>query len=140
MLVVYIILLLVILGFTIWEFVDDEPELGVIWFLVGIIPVVGILSLTHINTGENIYTGYVYSTENVFDKTVVHIRFSKEAGEDAQPSFCVKTSNELSEKFKSLAGTDTKIKVKIPSGFAMNMWYGQCPIEAELIEEKENEM
>lgn len=136
MLIIYLLVLLIILGYTIYLFKDDEPELGLIAGMFLCIPIIGIMTLMHISTGEKTYTGYIYSTEDVLDKTNVHIRFSKDAGKDEQPVFCVKNGTVNSEKFKDLAGSDNKVKIKIPAGFALNMWYGQCPIEAEIIEEK----
>lgn len=135
MFIIYLIIIIALIALAIYCFIEDEPEIAAIWLLCLIAPVIGVISLTHINAGEEIYTGYIYSTQDVFDKTVAHIRFSKEAGSDAQPSFCVKNGTEKSEKLKELSGSDIKVKVKVPAGFALNMWYGQCPLEAEIIEE-----
>lgn len=135
MLLIYILLFLTITGLIIFLF-RDEIELMLSCLLVeSIIFIPLIFSLITISTGEKTYTGYVYSAEDIFDKTEVHIRYSLNAGEDSQPSFCVKKDNPLSDKFKELSGSETKLKVKVPAGFSMNMWYGQCPIEAEIIEE-----
>lgn len=137
MFVIYLILLLLILGICIYFCKKELWELGICLFLILFwMPIVGIISLTFIGTGEEILTGYVYSVEDSFDKTIAHIRFSKNAGTDKQPSICVKKENPVSDHLKELSGSDTKIKVRIPAGFAIAMWYGQCPIEAEILEEK----
>lgn len=139
MFTIYILLLIaVIVGGIIWGKIDDEWYLpSMMWTLAIPILAICICSLCELNTGEKVYTGYIYSVEDSFNKTVGHIRFSEYAGEDAQPSFCASKNSETAKRIKELAGSGKKVKVKVPSGFAINMWYGQCQIEAEIIEEEE---
>lgn len=139
MLTIYIVLLIaVIAGGIIWGKIEEEWELPILIGAMAIlIFAIGICSLCELNTGEKVYTGYIYSAGDSFNKTVGHIRFSEYAGEDAQPSFCASKNSETAKRIKELAGSGKKVKVRVPSGFAINMWYGQCQIEAEIIEEEE---
>lgn len=139
MLVVYIILLVACLVVPIIiARVDRYPdtlldwETLLMWYcvsgLIALFPLIGIYSLTSISTGEKTYTGYIYSSEDVLNKTTGHLRFSESAGEDTQPSFCAAKGSEAGKRIKELAGSGKKVKVTVPSGFSVQMWYGQCPL------------
>lgn len=95
-----------------------------------------LIPFTHLawNTGEDIYTGYIYSTENFFDRTTVHIRFSETAGKDAQPSFCV--AEEDKEFVQSLAGSGKKVRVTVPAGIVWKFFTScQIPAYIEVVDE-----
>lgn len=94
----------------------------------------GFCSCFYWNIGEKTYTGYIYSAEDSYTKTVGQIRFSQNAGTDEQPSFCVK--KEHGDNIRKYAGTDTKVKVTIPTGIAVAFPW-DCPIEA-VVEPFEN--
>lgn len=86
-----------------------------------------------INLGEKVYTGYIYSASDIVNKTSVEIRFSEYAGEDSQPSFCVK--KEDGSFLKELAGSGTKVRVVIPEGFKINdFWNCGLPAKVEILE------
>lgn len=87
------------------------------------------------STGEKVYTGYIYSADDhLGDSTSGHLRFSEYAGEDEQPSFCVKKSD--GQQLKDLAGSGKKVRVTVPTGFAIAFPW-ECPIPAsvEVVEE-----
>lgn len=96
--------------------------------------IICILCCIRINFGEKTFTGYIYSVEDSFwDRTNAHIRFSENAGTDAQPSFCVKKSE--SSELRELAGTSKKVRVTIPVGVAFNLPMNcAIPAEVEVIE------
>lgn len=101
-----------------------------------IIPALLLSPLVQISFGEKTYTGYIYSSEDFLNRTVGHIRFSENAGEDTQPSFCVVKGSAEAEKIRALTGSGKKVKVKVPAGFALQMWYGECGLPA-VVEEME---
>lgn len=114
-----------------WGYMKD----GWIWFFI-LLPItliiIGvILFSTHFawNTGEDIYTGYIYSTEDYFNRTEVHIRFSDMAGADEQPSFCV--AEEDRQLVKELAGSGKKVRVVEPAGIAWK-FFTECQIPASV--------
>ena len=109
------------------DFMIDHPFWGTTLIVFVLAIFVGALSCVRISTGEKQYTGYIYSAEDSFGETTGHIRFSQNAGEDMQPSFCVK--KEHGDTIKRYAGTEEKVKVTIPAGFAI-AWPWDCPIEA----------
>lgn len=83
---------------------------GVIWFIV-------FLMTFRLNTGTNNLTGYIYSSKTSFGYTTGHIRFSEQAGMDAQPSFCVKADSEAGKQITELAGSGKKVVVTEPAYF-----------------------
>lgn len=87
-----------------------------------------------INFGEKYYTGYIYEVTNSWGKTEGHIRFSREAGEDKQPSFCV--NKEDAEELMQYVGKDVKVKVTEPAGFGWSYTKCSLPVRVEVIEEK----
>ena len=109
-------------------------------YLITVVPLsiflIMSLSLCQWNTGEKVYTGYIYSVGDTLNKTVGHIRFSENAGEDSQPSFCAVKGSEDAQKIKELAGTGKKVKIAVPEGLSIQMWYGQCGLPAS-VEEQE---
>lgn len=116
--------------------VGEHLEYLVITIAPFILLATAIFALIQINLGESTYTGYIYSAEDILDKSVGHIRFSETAGKDSQPSFCVAKGSEESKKLKELAGSGKKVRVTVPEGFVVNMWYGQCGLQANIEEVK----
>jgi len=118
-------------------FINSWGELRVGWFMMLSITILILIlaailiPVTHFawNTGEDIYTGYIYSTETFFDRTNVHIRFSETAGEDTQPSFCV--AEEDKEFVQSLAGSGKKVRVTVPAGIVWK-FFTSCQIPAHI--------
>lgn len=55
---------------------------------------VAMTGLVYVSTGEKVYTGYIYSSEDSYNRTIGHIRFSETAGEDSQPAFCAVKGSE----------------------------------------------
>lgn len=106
----------------------------VIAIMIAIIPVVGLMPLVQVSLGEKNYTGVIYSVENVLNKTVGHIRFSENAGEDTQPSFCVVKDSAEADKLRMLVGSGKKVKVTVPAGVSVQMWYGECGLPATIEE------
>ena len=116
------------------DFFFDHPIIT----SVGVVGLIAVYSFfcacPRWNIGEKTYTGYIYSAEDGYAKTVGQIRFSQNAGTDEQPSFCVR--KEHGNNIRKYAGTDTKVKVTIPTGFALAFPW-DCPIEA-VVEPFEN--
>lgn len=71
------------------------------------------------NTGSKMYTGYIYSVEQEFNKAIGHIRYSQNAGSDSQPSFCVDVSRR--EELEQYVGKDVKVQVTVPAGFGWSI-------------------
>lgn len=84
--------------------------------------------------GDNYYTGYIYELNNIWDKTEVHIRLSKEAGEDGQPIFCV--NKEDADEIMQYVGRDIKVKVTEPAGFGWSYTKCNLPVTVEVIDEE----
>jgi len=90
---------------------------------------IALLLCTHWNTGDKTYTGYIYSVEESLGEITAHVRFSEYAGEDSQPSFCISKNDET--MVRELSGSGKKVKVLIPSGFAIAAPWA-CPIPAQI--------
>lgn len=87
---------------------------GVGYWSLGTVWVVAFLISLNINLGTNTYTGYVYSSESAFGYTSAHIRFSEQAGQDVQPSICVKSDSETGKQLAELTGSGKKVRVVEP--------------------------
>lgn len=123
-------------------FVDEWGDLtmwgGIMLSAVAILLIIAIIFIpsTHLawKVGESVYTGYIYSTEDFFDRTNVHIRFSEAAGKDAQPSFCV--AEEDKEFVQSLAGSGKKVRVTVPAGIVWKFFTScQIPASVEVVDD-----
>lgn len=88
------------------------------------------------NISDEYLTGYIYSTNTIFDATHGEIRFSENAGQDKQPSFCV--YGEEAEKAKKLTGSGIKVKIHVkPTGFHFKGIFGcSADTEIEVLEEE----
>lgn len=137
MFVILSILSVVVVAGVIMLWRDDDCELAfflaIVWTIVCMF---ATPSLVNISFGEKTYTGYIYSSENVLNMTVGHIRFSENTGEDKQPSFCTVKGSEQAKKLKELTGSGKKVFVTVPEGFVVNNWFGQCGIPAVIEEAK----
>ena len=123
-------ILIIILGAS-----DIDGEIAVLFgIIIAIVSLFMSFPLFQISTGEKTYTGYIYSAEDFFNRTVGHLRFSENAGSDEQPPFCAVKGSEQAQKIKELAGSGKKVKVTVPSGFVLQTWYGQCGIPATVEE------
>ena len=137
MLVILSILFVAVVAGAIMFWLNDESEVTFLLVIAGIIVgVATIPNLANISFGEKTYTGYIYSSENVLNMTVGHIRFSENTGEDKQPSFCTVKGSEQAKKLKELTGSGKKVFVTVPEGFVLNNWFGQCGIPAVIEEAK----
>lgn len=84
--------------------------------------------------GTSTLTGYVYQRSESFGYVSYDLRYSLNAGQDNQPSFCVPAGSETDKKIQALVGTDNKVEVFIPSQsffFTNNIF--QCASEAQLV-------
>lgn len=87
---------------------------------------VGLFSM-HLDLSSQNLTGYIYSSStNWAGYTTAHIRFSEQAGTDAQPEFCVKADSDAGRAIAKYAGSGTKVKVEIPSYFYFSNGLGVC--------------
>ena len=132
--IIFVTIALVIAIWSVWLSVRERD--GIYMFLLFVSAFFLLLAGIFIqaNFGEQTLTGYIYSAEDdIGDKTVGHIRFSENAGEDSQPSFCVK--KEDGEEIKELAGSGKKVRVVIPTGFAIDYtWNCAIPATVEVME------
>lgn len=100
----------------------DTYDENLSWYGMGFL-FSGIFSLTALLVAVNLsfstsnLTGYIYSADTTFGYTTGHIRFSEQAGTDAQPQFCVQADSEPGKKIVELAGSGKKVKVTIPPYF-----------------------
>jgi hypothetical protein len=94
------------------------------------------LGFVHIDFGEDIYSGYIYSVEHVGDNTKIHLRFSETAGKDEQPEVCIDKKDDA--KLDGLINTGKKVKITKPFGGFKIAPFWECayPVEIEKIEEK----
>lgn len=121
----------------IFDFLDEHPILGAILIPTALLSILGLvfilLCCVHINFGEEIYTGYIYSAEDGIAQTTGHLRFSESAGMDEQPSFCVEKRD--GEQLKELAGSGKKVRVTVPAGFTIQVpWVCAFPAKVEAME------
>ena len=145
MLTIYIMIIIVcIIAPLVWGALDAKKHgywdgAGVaLWYMISSIVLACVLGLStpliQFNTGEKTYTGYIYSAEDSWDRIVGHIRFSEYAGKDEQPEFCAIKGSSEAKKIKDLAGSGKKVRVSVPAGLHIQMWYGQCGLPATIEE------
>src|SRR5690606_1822395 len=79
-------------------------------------------------------TGYVYQRQDRYGFVSYDLRFSQNAGMDAQPSFCVKAGSEADKQLIETVGKDdVKVEVFVPSaGFRVANNIFECSSFAEL--------
>lgn len=114
------------------EWAVDHPFLALFSFIALIFALIFLLMCIRLNTGEKVYTGYIYSAEDTIFMTVGHLRFSENAGMDEQPSFCVDKKD--GQQIKELSGSGKKVRVVIPAGFAISApWACGIPANIEIM-------
>lgn len=88
-----------------------------LWQIIGSILIAAILILVLVSfrwqISDQLYTGYIYSRDSVFGYTTYHIRFSKYAGEDKQPSFSVRAGSDEERELDRFVGTDKPVRVMV---------------------------
>lgn len=94
---------------------NDWLALG--FWVLGAVWIISLLTSTKVSFATENLTGYIYSADTKFGYTTAHIRFSEQAGQDVQPSFCVKSDSEPGRQILELAGSSKKVKVNIPPYF-----------------------
>lgn len=109
-LVILLIALIIVFIKSYWW---SELWMGLIIF-VGLILVGATMFSFKWHIGDSQYTGYIYSAESAFGYVTGHLRFSENAGEDTQPSFCV-VEREQGDLVRSLAGSGKKVKITVSS-------------------------
>ena len=98
-------------------FATDNEGWGIGVMFFGIVFFFALLGSMNLRISTQELTGYIYSSSNRVGYTAAHIRFSQNAGTDAQPEFCVKTDSEAGRAVKKYVGSDTKVKIHIPGYF-----------------------
>lgn len=122
---------------SIADLVIEHPFLTL---CVGLPIIIGIiifsLGFVHIDFGEDIYSGYIYSVEHVGNNTQIHLRFSETAGKDEQPTVC--TDKKDDAILEGLINTGKKVKVTKPNGGVKIVPFWECayPVNIEVIEEE----
>lgn len=133
-----------LIGGLVWliNYLKDDSyhrEGGVLWgslfWIFGTIGTFAFLGSIHFSIGTSNLTGYIYSAETRLGYTTGHIRFSEQAGQDVQPSFCVKADSEPGRKITELAGSGKKVKVTIPPYFYFSNNLFACGTTEMTIEE-----
>lgn len=108
----------IMIGILGWRKQEDWQYVGWLLFLIsGIIWVSAFLSSLNWAISSKELTGYIYSSSDKAGYTTAHIRFSQNAGTDAQPEFCVKTDSDSGRAINKYVGSETKVKIEIPSYF-----------------------
>lgn len=118
------------------DFIFDHPVISCLVVIPIIIVVIFfLLGFVHIDFGEDIYSGYIYSVEHVGNNTKIHLRFSETAGKDEQPEVCIDKKDDA--KLDGLINTGKKVKVIKPYGGVKIAPFWECayPVEIEKIEE-----
>jgi len=98
---------------------DDASQMwiGSGFWVIGFIWVICFLTALNWQISSQQLSGYIYSSSDTRGFTTAHIRFSQNAGTDAQPEFCVKTNSTPGREIAKYVGTNTKVEVNIPSYF-----------------------
>lgn len=120
----------------IMDFMLEHPFIAMFVILPLIIAIVLFsLGFVHIDFGEDIYSGYIYSVEHVGNNTKIHLRFSETAGKDEQPEVCIDKKDDA--KLDGLINTGKKVKIVKPYGGIKIAPFWECayPVEIEKIEE-----
>ena len=119
------------------ELALDHPLLTMcVGFPLTILLIIFALGFVHIDFGEDIYSGYIYSVEHVGDNTKIHLRFSETAGKDEQPEVCIDKKDDA--KLDGLINTGKKVKITKPFGGFKIAPFWECayPVEIEKTEEE----
>jgi hypothetical protein len=98
-------------------FTTDSEAAGMGGVAMFVLMLIATLCSINWSIGSHELTGYIYSSSNKAGYTTAHIRFSQNAGTDAQPEFCVKTDSDAGRAIQKYVGGDQKVKVYIPSYF-----------------------
>lgn len=101
----------------------------------GIIGVVIMLVFLNVSLSTKNLTGYVYSSEDRFGYTTAHIRFSENAGTDAQPEFCYRTNSPIGKKLAQYVGSDKKVSITIQPYFYVSNNPFQCGTDNMTVKE-----
>jgi hypothetical protein len=96
---------------------DNFEGWGAGFLFLGFLWMIAFFGALNMRISSQELTGYIYSSSNRTGYTTAHIRFSQNAGTDAQPEFCVKTDSEPGRAIQKYVGTDTKVKISIPGYF-----------------------
>lgn len=111
-----ILILLFVICLVVW-FTSSSEAIGMLAAMFGFLGFLALVLSISFRVGSQELTGYIYSSTNKVGYTTAHIRFSQNAGTDAQPEFCVKTDSDAGRQVQKYVGSDTKVKVAIPSYF-----------------------
>lgn len=117
MIFILVILLAITLFATIMQLQSDGWGFG--WggtaIFTGLTLCILLLFAIKWQPSSDTLTGYVYQRNNHYGYASYSLRFSQNAGMDAQPSFCVKADSEQDKKLSEVVGQDIKVQVSIPS-------------------------
>lgn len=135
-LVVCLVLLVLGIMWAILAYNDYDYSVGAMALIL--LSAIGVLVFALLamkwQIGTSTLTGYVYQRSESFGYVSYDLRYSLNAGQDNQPSFCVKAGSETDKKIQALVGTDSKAEVFIPAqGFFMTNNIFQCASEAQLV-------
>lgn len=89
------------------------------WILLTVtalfIAIFTFLASAHWQISSSTLTGYIYQRNERFGFVDYDIRYSQNAGQDEQPSFCVLSGSDADKTIQKLVGTESKVYVNVPS-------------------------
>lgn len=117
MILVIIFLTLVMIGGGIWQARTglDGMAGGLIAGTAGFFLIFALLFAVKWQYSSDTLTGYVYQRNDRYGFVEYSLRFSQNAGMDAQPSFCVKAGSPEDKQIAKYVGTNTKVQIATPS-------------------------
>lgn len=119
MITITIILGIIALVLLIMSAFNIDEEIGgvllVLGLVLGVAWFVCFMLISNVKFGSDTLTGYVYSKDSFGGVNNYHIRFSENAGTDAQPSFCANKTSAISKKIDTYVGTGKKVRVEVPA-------------------------
>lgn len=96
---------------------DEGAIAGMLGIVLGVAWLVCFLTCLNWQISSQELTGYIYSSSTTRGFTTAHIRFSENAGTDAQPEFCVKADSVPGRAIEKYTGSGVRVRVNIPSFF-----------------------
>jgi len=125
---VVITVLLLLVTLKLYDNGKEIPSLVlfILTLLVGIAAITLMFYVGRWHISSQQLTGYIYQRSESFGYVTYDLRYSQNAGQDSQPSFCVEAGSEEDNKFKKLVGDNgAKVTVNVPSRgffFVTNPW------------------
>lgn len=117
-LIIALLIAMVVGGFSVASKTDSELGIGtaMVGFLgLFVIATVAFFGCLKWEPNAQSLTGYVYQRQERYGYANYSLRFSQNAGTDAQPSFCTKAGSDEDKEIQQYVGTDTKVQISVPA-------------------------